>query len=91
MSHRIQKAVWDNAPFGGSRLLVMQALAEVADERGQVVVGFAYLARRSRVSRRAMIRAVQRLRQEEWILRSRKGGQGMVNAYVLNLKKLEAR
>jgi DNA-binding MarR family transcriptional regulator len=88
MSARLHLAVWERLPFGGSRMHAMLALAYSATEAGAVAMGTGELARAARVGRRTAKRAVAALLAEGWILKSRGGGPGIVNAYLINRRKL---
>jgi hypothetical protein len=82
------RAVWEQAPFGGSRLTMLMAIADLANEWGNGFAPIPQLQKRARMGRRTAIRAIELLRRDGWLLKSKRSGKGAVNAYAINLKKL---
>lgn len=68
--------VWTNFPDGDSRLQVLQAIAEAANEQGNCYPSLAQLAFAARMSRSSVWRALKRLRRERWIVTDRVLGRG---------------
>ena len=88
MSEKLLQRVWTNFPGGGSRLQILQAVAEAANEQGNCYPSLAQLAAAARMSRSNAWRALKRLRQERWIVADRVLGRGGVLILQLNLPKL---
>ena len=88
MSEKLLRLVWTNFPAGGSRLQVLQAIAEAANEQGNCYPSLTRLALGARMSRSSTWRALRRLRRERWIVTDRVLGRGGVLILQINLPKL---
>jgi CTP-dependent riboflavin kinase len=88
MSEKLLQLVWRNFPEGGSRLQVLQAVAEAANEQGNCYPSLAHLAVAARMSRSSAWRALKRLRRERWIVTDRILGRGGVLILQINVPKL---
>lgn len=88
MSEKVMQLVWTHFPGGGSRLQVLQAVAEAANEQGNCYPSLAQLALAARMSRSSTWRALMCLRQERWIVTDRVLGRGGVLILQINLPKL---
>jgi hypothetical protein len=88
MSEKLLRLVWTNFPGGGSRLLVLQAVAEAANDQGNCYPSLAQLALAARTSRSNVWRALKRLRQERWVVADRILGRNGVLVLQINLPKL---
>lgn len=74
MSIRVMSAVWDNSQRRGAELLVLLALADWSNDRGECDPSYSQLARKARVDRRRAIRIVQSLaRDGELVIEVEKG------------------
>jgi hypothetical protein len=89
MSERLLRLVWTNFPGGGSRLQVLQAVAEAANEQGNCYPSLAQLSLAARMSRSNAWRALKRLRQDRWIVADRILGRRGVLVLQINLPKLD--
>jgi hypothetical protein len=61
MSIKQLSLAWENSQAKGSSLLVLLAMADIAQDSGYCWPGYSYLAKRSRLSRRQAIRIVDNL------------------------------
>ena len=88
MSERLARLVWTNFPGGGSRLPVLQAVAEAANEQGKLLS----LARAAciggpDVTKQCLAR-LEASAKERWIVTDRVLGRGGVLILQINLPKL---
>src|SRR5215469_13139197 len=88
MNARLTHLVWTNFPGGGSRLQVLQAVAEAENEQGNRYPSLAQLAVAARMSRSNAWRTLKRLRQDRWIVADRILGRGGVLILQINIPKL---
>jgi len=61
MSVKIMDRVWETSPHKGTPLLVLLALADWSNDRGECDPSYAQLAGKARINRRQAIRVVKRL------------------------------
>ena len=78
MSEKLTHQVWTNFPEGGSRLQVLQAIAEAANDQGNCYPALSQLAILARMSRSNVWRSLKRLRKDRWIVTDRVLGRGGV-------------
>lgn len=88
MSEKLTHQVWTNFPEGGSRLQVLQAIAEAANDQGNCYPALSQLAILARMSRSNVWRSLKRLRKDRWIVTDRVLGRGGVLIIQINLPKL---
>jgi hypothetical protein len=86
MSLHVLTAVWEHAPHKEGTLLVLLALADWADETGYCFPGIDSIAKKSRVSRRQVIRILKRLIASGDVTLIKKGGKNRgSNKYKVNV------
>lgn len=87
MSNKALTYVWDEAPYEGSRLLVLLAIADFADDDGVCFPGVTRLAKKARLTPRALQKHLAILEQDGWLKRQlNKGvetGRGKTNRYTI--------
>jgi hypothetical protein len=88
MSEKLLQRVWTNFPGGGSRLQILLAVAEAANDQGNCYPSLAQLAAAARMSRSSAWRALRRLRQERWVVTDRILGRRGVLILQLDLSLL---
>lgn len=74
MSVLVSTAVWQYAAVGGSELLVMVAIADIAHDDGVAFISYKDLAHKIRLSERQSIRAVKRLVEKGQLEMIQQGG-----------------
>lgn len=67
MSIKLMSAIWERAPQKGAELLVLLALADWANDRGECDPSYNQLAEKARVDRRRAIRLVSKLIKDKAI------------------------
>lgn len=82
-------STWENFPGSGSKLTVLMAIAEAANQAGNTYLAMAEIAGAARVSKSAVEKAVRWLRAERWLVAAPIMGRGNLLAYQLNLPKLQ--
>jgi hypothetical protein len=86
MSIRIMSRVWAEAPYAGSRLLVLLALADWANEEGICWPSLLTIANKTRLGSRQVNNILRRLLADQAIsIEKAGGGRGVVNHYRMNL------
>lgn len=83
MSLRALTAVWENSKAMGTLLLLELAIADNANDSGLAWPGIDYLARKSRMGRRTVIRLLHELEDTGEILVQRNQGPKGTNLYIL--------
>lgn len=64
MSVHVSSCVWKHAPAKGNVLLVLLALADTAQDDGTCWPGYEFIARKTRLSKRTVMRCVDRLEED---------------------------
>lgn len=90
MSIRIMSMVWSKAPVQGGELLLLQALADNADDRGTAYPGIPYLATKARMSQRNTQRCLRGLERSGLIKIMPNAGPSGTNKYKIDVEKLDA-
>ncbi|NML75280.1 hypothetical protein HHL25_14205 [Rhizobium sp. S-51] len=90
MSIRIMSMVWSKAPVQGGELLLLQALADNADDRGTAYPGIPYLATKARMSERNTQRCLRALERSGLIRIMPNAGPSGTNKYKIDVEKLDA-
>ncbi|MGC4409948.1 hypothetical protein D4A92_07675 [Rhizobium rosettiformans] len=90
MSIRIMSMVWSKAPVQGGELLLLQALADNADDRGTAYPGIPYLATKARMSQRNTQRCLRGLERSGLIKIIPNAGPSGTNKYKIDVEKLDA-
>lgn len=90
MSIRIMSLVWSKAPVQGGELLLLQALADNADDRGTAYPGIPYLATKARMSERNTQRCLRALERSGLIKIMPNAGPSGTNKYKIDVEKLDA-
>lgn len=90
MSIQVMSLVWSKAPVQGGELLLLQALADNADDRGTAYPGIAYLAVKARMSERHTTRCLRELERSGLIKIMPNAGQSGTNKYKIDIDKLNA-
>lgn len=75
MSVHVSSAVWKYAPLSGTRLLVLLALADWANDQGTCWPSVASIADRCRIDARRARRILRELEHEGLIKKVREGGR----------------
>lgn len=92
MSLKLINLVWDRFPAGGSKLVIMQALADIGNDQGSNIwPGADFLAVKARMSPRQTDRVVKELAAEGWIKKIDEqipGRKIRPDRYLLNVQKL---
>lgn len=81
MSIKIMTEVWDEAPFKGSDLLVLLCLADFADEDGICYPAVDTIARKTRLSDRAVQLSIRYLASADWLTIEEGGKLHRPNTY----------
>jgi hypothetical protein len=89
MSDRLVGLVWSNFPGKGADLNIFQAIAEAANDQGNVYIAMSPLAAAARITLATACPAIRRLRSARWVIASPILGQGQCLAYQINIPKLE--
>lgn len=94
MSVAVMSLVWGSTVKGSNRRHVLLAMANVADDDGICWPGYTWLAEQTDLSRRTVIRMVEDLQAEGWVVKdnsryTREGDQD-TNLYLINVEKLRA-
>jgi hypothetical protein len=94
MSVTVMGLVWDSTLKGPNHRHVLLAMANIADDEGICWPGYGYLARRTDLSRRTVIRMVNDLEGQGWIVRDNERetafGDQDTNMYWIDLDRLRA-
>ncbi|MFN3508784.1 MAG: hypothetical protein ACK4ZU_14990 [Allorhizobium sp.] len=90
MSIQVMSLVWSKAPVQGGELLLLQALADNADDRGTAYPGIAYLAVKARMSERHTTRCLRELERSGLIKIMPNAGPSGTNKYKIDIEKLNA-
>lgn len=90
MSIRIMSLVWSKAPVQGGELLLLQALADTADDLGSAFPGIPYLATKSRMSERNTQRCLRSLERAGLIKIHANAGPSGTNKYKIDVDKLDS-
>lgn len=87
MSNKALTYVWEKAPYESTRLLVLLAIADFADDDGVCFPGVTRLAAKARLTPRALQKHLAILEQDGWLKRQlNKGvetGRGKTNRYTI--------
>lgn len=94
MSIHIMNAVWEHGPQDLPARMLLLAIADNANERGEAFPSIAVLERKACLSKSSVIRTLRRLTLEGWLaIRRREAapesyGRARGNLYVISLAKL---
>ena len=90
MSIKVMSAVWANGPDSKTELLVLLALADNADDQGKCWPSYATIARKSRITRRHVIRIISKLCKDGYIKKKKRmqNQEQTSNIYMINIEKL---
>lgn len=83
MSIRIMSQVWEHSNAEGSELLLLLAIADYANNKGEAWPSITTLAEKCRLSRRQIIRMQQRLEERGELTIHRRTGFRGTNRYVI--------
>jgi len=86
VSFRILNSVWNAAPYRGSTLLILLAIADYANDQGLCFPSVSAIARKTRLTTRQASYILRRLREDEVIAVEPGGGRGVHSRYHLSLK-----
>ena len=86
MSVKVMSLVWDHGPESSTDRFVLLALADYADDNGECWPAIATLARKCQISERTVIRAINRLRSDGYLVRSKR--QSTSNYYTIVSDKM---
>jgi hypothetical protein len=78
MSNKLLTEVLDSAPFGGTKLLTLVVLADFANDDGECWPSIDTLAARARVGRRWVLRILDELEADGWVVRKPRRGRATV-------------
>lgn len=87
MSIKISSLVWEHYPAGGSELLTALAYADYAHDNGtNIRPSVAYIAKKTRQSKRSVRRYLAQMRKSGWLftVRHGNGGRGFTTEYRVN-------
>lgn len=90
MSIRIMSAVWEHSQAKGTELLLLLALADYANDKGEAWPSISTLARKCRVGIRQVLRMIQRLEERDEITVMRRAGFRGTNRYILTIPTSDA-
>jgi len=83
MSIKIMSQVWENGPTDHGELLVLLALADFCDDRGQCWPSMAAIAEKARMTERGARGAIARLEVAGYVRRDVNRGRGLSNLYTV--------
>ena len=83
MSIKIMQWVWDEGPEEATEMLVLLALADIADDEGLCWPSVARIARKCRMSDRNARRIIRRLEDGGWLLTQEQRGRNQTNRYTI--------
>ena len=83
MSIKIMQWVWDDGPQEATELLVLLAMADIADDEGLCWPSIARIARKCRMSDRNARRIIRRLEDGGWLLTREQRGRNQTNRYTI--------
>ena len=87
MSIRLMSAIWENGPANSTQRFVLLALADHGnDDGGNIFPAIDTIARKTALSERTVIRAIEGLVQDGYLIRQRR--QSVSNAYHIVLARL---
>lgn len=92
MSVRVLTDVWDSGLYHGGMLLVLLAMADWADDRGgNIFPTISTLARKARLTERAVQSAIEKLKEDGIVevVAKASGRPGMANEYRIAIEKLK--
>ncbi len=81
MSIKIMAAMWEHGPTDGNELLVMLALADIANDEGVCWPSMATIGQRARMSERNARRVIRKLEEDGWIATEPGRGRNVSNVY----------
>lgn len=80
--------VWSRAPYNGSTLLILLALADWANDEGVAWPAMDRLAKKARIDKRSARRVIRRLEKEGILVIEEGGGRSKQNRYFIQLKRV---
>ena len=83
MSIKVMTEVWDEAPFKGGDLLVLLALADFANDEGRCYPAIETIARKTRLTTRAVQLAMREMTSEGWLVVEDRGRVHETNIYTI--------
>lgn len=83
MSIKVMTEVWDEAPFKGGDLLVLLALADFANDDGRCYPAVETIARKTRLTTRAVQLAMREMAAEGWLHIEDRGRVHETNIYTI--------
>ena len=88
MSIKIMNAVWADGPEDHAGLLVLLAMADIADDAGKLWPSVATIAAKARMSERNARRVIRALEVDGWISTTISRGRNNTSTYVINADKI---
>lgn len=88
MSIKVMNAVWASGPDDHAGLLVLLAMADIADDNGVLWPSLATIAAKSRMSERNARRIIRALEAAGWVDTSVNRGRNCTNSYRINTDKI---
>lgn len=85
MSIKIMTRIWDESKQKGSKLLLLLAISDNANDEGFAFPGIEYLAHKTRMSERHTYRLIEELEAGKEIYVNRRGPNGRHNRYIITL------
>ena len=86
MSIKVMSAVWSSGPQNKTELLVLLALADNADDTGKCWPSYETISKKSRVTRRHVIRIINKLCNDGYL--EKKQRYQTSNMYIINLEMI---
>lgn len=88
MSIKIMNAVWESGPTDHTSLLVLLAMADIADEDGRLWPSVARIAEKARMSERNARRIIRLLEADGWLETTVNRGRNNTSSYRVNTDKI---
>ena len=88
MSIKIMNAVWESGPADHTGLLVLLAMADIADDAGRLWPSVARIAEKARMSERNARRIIRLLEADGWLETTVNRGRNNTSSYRINTDKI---
>jgi hypothetical protein len=89
MSVRVMSAVWDNGPSNYIDRYVLLCIADIGNDDGYGYPSVATVVAKTRLSKRTVLRSIQSLEENGWVIVNRKSRKVKFSTYEIQLDRFQ--